>query len=238
MEDLNGSIGIKQDREVYPPLGLLYLSAIIKKECDDIEVCVFDLHFEGVKSVQLGKTWSVGNGVRLGTLNDEVLEKTAQSGCTYLIGAFSLVCKPLPNTDLYRETQKVFSGKEEPAMSSDAIDYKFGASKGMFLDALNQESVLDKIYSSNLEINFKDNVNLAGRNVERAISNFEKVVKIANEHAFAWNCLAKGYKMLNMREASQDAMQKTISIIGKSEYWKNKFEELDFDIEEKDKEMV
>lgn len=254
--------------------------------------------FEGLIQRKYPLTWSIGNGVRLGTLDDEMLDKMVQSGCTYfslgietadpkilkemrkpltlkilrdkvqllrkhpqiyyranfMVGfpgetkeqmneTFALareiefdwslfsICKPLPNTDLYREMLKMFPDDEDAVMSSDAIDYKFNTSKGMFGDGAGQESVFDKIYTSNLEINFKDNVNLAGRNIERAVDDFEKVIKIANKHAFAWNCLAKGYKALHREEDSRAAVGKTAEIIKESDYWRDKFKELDFKIE-------
>ena len=41
--------------EVYPPLGIMYLSAAIKNETTDIDVKVLDMHIEGIKLSQANK---------------------------------------------------------------------------------------------------------------------------------------------------------------------------------------
>ena len=49
-------------------------------------------------------------------------------------------------------------------------------------------------YIKNLEINFIKNKNLNGENVDRAIKDFEGVLKFVDEdHAIAHYCLTKAY---------------------------------------------
>lgn len=208
-------------------------------------------------------TWSIGNGVRLGTLDDELLTYMADSGCTYFsLGIesgddsmlkemkkpltlkilnkkapllekhsriyyranfitgypgetpdqlnrtfecaenfswdwclFSL-CKPLPDTELYN---KLLEGKADNSNLSNKDkkneSFNFQSAEGMVADE--EKRIFELTYNKNLEINFKLNKNLKGRNVERAISDFERVTKLAENHAFAWNCLSLGYEILN-----------------------------------------
>lgn len=239
-------------------------------------------------------TWSIGNGIRIGTMSNTLLEKMVKSGCTYLsIGiesgdqkilkemrkpltiellrekvkllhrypqiyyranfmvgfpnetieqmekTFSLaeeivfdwslfsICKPLPNTELFNE---ILNNKSD--FKEDLNDYCFNSSKGMLTKDNVREFIFDLVYTKNLKINFKDNVNLKGRNIKRAVRDFERITKIVKEHAFAWNCLAIGYKILNMREEAKSAANKTKEIIEKSPFWLRKFEELNFAIVE------
>jgi radical SAM superfamily enzyme YgiQ (UPF0313 family) len=238
-------------------------------------------------------TWSLANGVRVGTLTEEILDKMVKSGCTYfsigiesgnqnilkemrkpltiellrrkipllhkyneiyyranfMVGfpgetleqmenTFSLaeeialdwsvfsICTPLPDTDLYNEILKNSSD-----FNSGMTDYSFASSKGMLVDKEKEDYIFDLVYTNNLKINFKNNINLKGRNIERAVKDFERVVKIAKDHAFAWNCLAKGYKALCMSEKEEGAVKETNKIIEKNPYWRKKFEEIDFAIE-------
>jgi len=141
------------------------------------------------------------------------------------------ICKPLPGTQLYKEVmQSTLSDTAD--INSDSMDFRFNTSKGIASGSGTSESVLDIVYSQNLRINFMNNKNMKGKNIQRAIRDFERVTKIADDHAFAWNCLAQCYKSLNMHTAAQGAIQKTAQIIGQNDYWKNKFIELDFEIEQ------
>ena len=79
-----------------------------------------------------------------------------------------------------------------------------------------------------MEINFKLNKNLQGRHVKRAISDFERVTKLSENHAFAWNCLTIGYEKIQDQEKLKIAKDKTKEIIKNSNYWAKKFEELNF----------
>ncbi|MBU0477138.1 B12-binding domain-containing radical SAM protein [bacterium] len=237
-------------------------------------------------------TWSMGNGIRIGSLNEKIMKKMVKSGCTYfsigiesgdqsilkemrkpltiellkkkvkllhkypeiyyranfMIGfpgetleqmekTFSLaeeialdwslfsICKPLPNTDLFNEMLNNSSD-----FNSDLIDYRFDSSKGMPIYDNKEEFIFDLAYTNNLKINFKNNVNLMGRNIKRSVKDFDRIVKLAKDHAFSWNCLAIGYKALNMKEEKKFAIKKTNEIVKRSAYWRQKFEELDFAI--------
>ena len=78
-------------------------------------------------------------------------------------------------------------------------------------------------YDFNLKSNFKNNKNLNGRNVLRAVKDFERIVAKVDNHAFAWNCLAIGYKKLKQYEKSEQALKNTVEIVRKSNFWKEKF---------------
>ncbi len=239
-------------------------------------------------------TWSIGNGIRLGTLDDELLTFMADSGCTYFsLGIesgddkmlkemkkpltlkilnkkapllerhtriyyranfitgypdetpeqlnrtfecaknyswdwclFSL-CKPLPDTELYNkllenkfEDTKFASGKKTNE------SYNFQEHAGIVADE--ERKIFELTYNKNLEINFKLNKNLQGRHVKRAISDFERVTKLSENHAFAWNCLAIGYEKIQDQEKLKHAKEKTKTIIKNNSYWAQKFEELSF----------
>tara|TARA_B100000035_G_scaffold303216_1_gene301579 strand:+ start:1673 stop:3328 length:1656 start_codon:yes stop_codon:yes gene_type:complete len=239
-------------------------------------------------------TWSIGNGIRLGTLDDELLTYMADSGCTYFsLGIesgddkmlkemkkpltlkilnqkapllekhtriyyranfitgypdetpeqlnrtfecaknfswdwclFSL-CKPLPDTELYNkllenkfEDTKFSGGKKKNEA------YNFQEHAGIVADE--ERKIFELTYDKNLEINFKLNKNLQGRHIKRAISDFERVTKLSENHAFAWNCLALGYEKMQLQEKVKFAKNKTKEIVNNSNYWKNKFEQLEF----------
>ena len=239
-------------------------------------------------------TWSIGNGVRLGTLDDELLTYMADSGCTYFsLGIesgddlmlkemkkpltlkilnkkapllekhsriyyranfitgypgetpdqlnrtfecaenyswdwclFSL-CKPLPDTELYN---KLLEGKADNANLSTKNkkneSFNFQTSEGMVADE--EKRIFELTYDKNLEINFKLNKNLKGRNVKRAISDFERVTKLAENHAFAWNCLSLGYEKAKDDLKMKFAKNKVKEIVNQDKYWADKFEQLEF----------
>ena len=240
-------------------------------------------------------TWSIGNGVRLGSLDDELLTYMAKAGCTYFsLGIesgdeemlrkmkkplnikilekkaplldrhpgiyyranfitgypgetseqlqrtfecaknyswdwclFSL-CKPLPDTELYnqllenKDDNKNFNSKRKDG------DYDFQKTSGMVTELDEEQKIFELTYDNNLAINFQFNKNLQGRNIPRAISDFERVTKIAENHAFAWNCLSEGYKKINQKEKMKLAQKKTKEIVESSKYWKSKFNQLEF----------
>ena len=85
-------------------------------------------------------------------------------------------------------------------------------------------------YDQNLTINFQFNKNLHGKNISRAIKDFQRVTQIAQNHAFAWNCLVIGYSKTGQKEKMRIAKSKTKEIIENDDYWRSKFEQLDFPI--------
>lgn len=239
-------------------------------------------------------TWSIGNGIRLGTLDDELLTYMADAGCTYFsLGIesgddlmlkemkkpltlkilnkkapllekhsriyyranfitgypgetpdqlnrtfkcaenyswdwclFSL-CKPLPDTELYN---KLLEGKADNSTLSlkdkKQSGYNFQESEGMIAEE--EKKIFDLTYDKNLLINFKLNKNLSGRNVKRAISDFERVTKLAESHAFAWNCLSIGYQAINDDTKMKFANNKVKKILNENKYWTDKFDTLEF----------
>lgn len=240
-------------------------------------------------------TWSIGNGIRLGSLTDELLDKMAESGCTYFslgiesgdadillkvrkpltlpmlkkgivllqrhpqiyyranfmtgfpgesteqlqrtfeVAAsmkvdwclFSIV-KPLPDTEMYNDLLE--NNYEGVGNNSTANDYSFGTTIGMLTSEEDGRKVFDQTYYHNLKINFRDNPNLLGRNPFRAVKDFERVVNIAPNHAFAWSCLAQGYHQLNKHQESEYANLRTREILSSDLFWQEKFEELNVPI--------
>ena len=67
---------------------------------------------------------------------------------------------------------------------------------------------------------------MKGKNVQRAVKDFERITKIAQDHAFAWNCLAIGYQQLGMEQEFYQAAKKTKEIVKQDPFWQEKFEEL------------
>ena len=234
-------------------------------------------------------TWSIGNGVRLGSLDEEMLKNMEKSGCTYLSfgiesgddeilrqmkkpltleilrdkvklldlcpkiyyranfitgypgetkeqlqktmdvaekypwdwNLFS-ICKPLPDTDLWNELLENNADFEGVGNNTDQ-DYNYSSYEGKVYNDAGDEYIFNTSYDFNLKSNFKNNKNLNGRNIKRAVKDFERIVAMVENHAFAWNCLAIGYKKLKQYEKSEHAIKKTVEIVRKSNFWKEKF---------------
>ncbi len=79
-------------------------------------------------------------------------------------------------------------------------------------------------------INFKNNKNLKGRSITRAIRDFERVTKLAENHAFAWNGLIEGYKENGQKDKLFHAQNKLKEILKDSKYWSKKFDQLEYEI--------
>ena len=234
-------------------------------------------------------TWSIGNGVRLGSLDEEMLKNMEKSGCTYLSfgiesgddeilrqmkkpltleilrdkvklldicpkiyyranfitgypgetkeqlqktmdvaekypwdwSLFS-ICKPLPDTDLWNELLENNADFEGVGNNTDQ-DYNYSSYEGKVFNDAGNEYIFNTSYDFNLKSNFRNNKNLKGRNVLRAIKDFERIVAKVNNHAFAWNCLAIGYRKLKQYEKSEYALKKTMEIVSESSFWSEKF---------------
>ena len=234
-------------------------------------------------------TWSIGNGVRLGSLDEEMLKNMEKSGCTYLSfgiesgddeilrqmkkpltleilrekvklldicpkiyyranfitgypgetkeqlqktmdvaekypwdwNLFS-ICKPLPDTDLWNELLENNADFEGVGNNTDQ-DYNYSSYEGKVFNDAGNEYIFNTSYDFNLKSNFRNNKNLKGRNVLRAIKDFERIVAKVNNHAFAWNCLAIGYRKLKQYEKSEYALKKTMEIVSESSFWREKF---------------
>jgi len=234
-------------------------------------------------------TWSIGNGVRLGSLDEEMLKNMEKSGCTYLSfgiesgddeilrqmkkpltleilrdkvklldicpkiyyranfitgypgetkeqlqktmdvaekypwdwNLFS-ICKPLPDTDLWNELLENNADFEGVGNNTDQ-DYNYSSYEGKVFNDAGDEYIFNTSYDFNLKSNFRNNKNLNGRNVVRAVKDFERIVAKVENHAFAWNCLAIGYKKLKQYEKSEYALKKTMEIVSESSFWSKKF---------------
>lgn len=143
---------------------------------------------------------------------------------------FSL-CKPLPDTELYN---KILEGKFDDTRITKIRkdkDFNFENSKSSNNGEIDEErEIFNLTYDKNLLINFKNNKNLNGRNIERAIKDFERITKIAENHAFAWNGLIEGYKKTKQKDKQLNAQKKLKNILKDSQYWLKKFDELEFNI--------
>ena len=244
---------------------------------------------DGIIDRDYNFTWSIGNGVRLGSLDEEMLKNMEKSGCTYLSfgiesgddeilrqmkkpltleilrekvklldicpkiyyranfitgypgetkeqlqktmdvaekypwdwNLFS-ICKPLPDTDLWNELLENNADFEGVGNNTDQ-DYNYSSYEGKVFNDAGDEYILRTSYDFNLKSNFKNNKNLKGRNVLRAVKDFERIVAKVNNHAFAWNCLAIGYRKLKQYEKSEYALKKTMEIVSESSFWSEKF---------------
>ena len=244
---------------------------------------------DGIIDRDYNFTWSIGNGVRLGSLDEEMLKNMEKSGCTYLSfgiesgddeilrqmkkpltleilkekvklldicpkiyyranfitgypgetkeqlqktmdvaekypwdwNLFS-ICKPLPDTDLWNELLENNADFEGVGNNTDQ-DYNYSSYEGKVFNDAGDEYIFNTSYDFNLKSNFKNNKNLNGRNVVRAVKDFERIVAKVENHAFAWNCLAIGYKKLKQYEKSEYALKKTMEIVSESSFWREKF---------------
>lgn len=145
------------------------------------------------------------------------------------------ICKTLPNTEMYEDF--VTQGKALPKNTTNA-DYAFNAVTGVSNSGLEGQSIFDQAYLKNLEINFRDNNNLAGRNIDRAITDFERVTTIAEDHAVAWNCIAKGYNKLGQRAKAELAACRVREILETSSEWAEHFRRIGMEVEATEKTGV
>jgi radical SAM superfamily enzyme YgiQ (UPF0313 family) len=296
-----GSVRAHSPKRVLEEVDILYNKYGIRH----IDIQDDDLTFDKNRMIEIANglikrsyhlTWSDANGIRLGTLDDELLDKMAASGCTFvalgiesgdpsilkqmrkpltlkilekkgpLLGrhpeiyyragfmtgfpeetyeecqrTFEIarkypwdwcqfsICQPLPNTELYNDLLENKSGDTEKSTGF-TTDYKYATSGGIGNDNDGQLGIFNLTYNYNLILNFKLNKNLAGRNIDRSVRDFERIVNMVNNHAFAWNCLSIGYEKLGLTKKFVHAKQRTQEILNTSEFWNNKFEELDFEV--------
>ena len=129
------------------------------------------------------------------------------------------ICKTLPNTEMYED---LLSTGNVTASKND--DYAFNAVNGTANIELEGQKIFDLAYHKNLALNFRDNTNLKGRNIRRAITDFERVTTIAQDHAVAWNCIAQGYTQLGETDRAHEASTRASKILSESEVWRNHFE--------------
>ena len=57
---------------------------------------------------------------------------------------------------------------------------------------------------------------------------FERVIKLSESHAFAWNCLVEGYEKIGKKEKINFAKRRTKELLKSNTYWKDMFDKLEF----------
>lgn len=80
--------------------------------------------------------------------------------------------------------------------------------------------IMRKAYLLNLELNFVENNDIKLGNYEIALRNFENVINVKNDHAFAYYYAALCYKMLNQLDKSNNYLDKAGEIIKNSDSWR------------------
>ena len=139
-------------------------------------------------------------------------------------------CKPLPDTELYDQLLEKRNSRSSNGKNFGKVDYIFTTAAGIQVESFEEQQIIDMTYDQNLMNNFQFNKNLHGKHVGRAIKDFERVIKIARNHAFAWNCLAIGYSKMGQKDKMKTAQNRTEEIVANDDYWKSKFKQLDFPI--------
>lgn len=85
-----------------------------------------------------------------------------------------------------------------------------------------KEWLQEKAYELNLELNFVENNDFRNGNYERALQGFENVIKVKDDHAFAYYYAAECYKKLeSWKYFAYTLILK--DILSKSEFWRNYF---------------
>ena len=143
------------------------------------------------------------------------------------------VFKPLPGTPLFQSIDK--NTQEDFDFDSVRNDFQFEAirkyksvaenisktgaeqhgDEGLSTDQTSEDEEISQLaYIKNLEINFLKNKNLNGRNVDRAIRDFEGILRfIEKDHAIAHYCLAKAYNYKNNRKLTQQHLDSVDRIL-------------------------
>lgn len=83
------------------------------------------------------------------------------------------------------------------------------------------EYIQEKAYFLNLELNFIENSDFKLGNYEIALKGFENVIRVKNDHAFAYYFAAKCCKMMNSDKQYLDYKAKYEEIIEGSPFWKD-----------------
>jgi len=242
---------------------------------------------DGLVKRNYSLVWYLANGIRLGTIDEEIMDKLIRAGCQLIsIGVESgndrilrAIRKPLSLKMLYEKVEIIRkypqmyvkgnyivgfpSESEEETMNTFRVAEEIGfdwnlfsvcnyfpgtsffqgldedEQKGFDFDASRFDFQMDKVcnqhrvtamstedfcemaYFKNLEINFIKNRNLKGRNIDRAIRDFEGIVTfIAPNHAIAHYYLAKAYYKKGNNKLSREYLQKAIAIIADSKNYK------------------
>lgn len=121
-----------------------------------------------------------------------------------------------------------------PLVGSEMLDIciKHNYLKGSYIDCdykraiivtqdFSAEYIQEKVYSLNLELNFAGNSEFRIGNYSRALKQFETILSIRNDHAFAYYFAAKCCKMMNLDEKYLVYKEKYKEIIEESALWRN-----------------
>jgi len=82
------------------------------------------------------------------------------------------------------------------------------------------EYIEETIYEINLEINFVENADMKFGRYEKALNRFNGVLKVKDDHAFAYYFSAECYWKLEQYDKYNEYMNKYSNIIEQSEFWK------------------
>lgn len=83
------------------------------------------------------------------------------------------------------------------------------------------EYIQEKAYFLNLELNFVENSDFRLENYEVALKGFENVIKVKNDHAFAYYFAAKCCKMVGLDDKYRVYKAKYEEILKESVFWRN-----------------
>ena len=83
------------------------------------------------------------------------------------------------------------------------------------------EYIQEKAYLLNLELNFVENNDFKLAEYEKALNRFNRVLKVKEDHAFAYYFSAECYWKLGVYDKYNEYMTKYSDILSKSEFWKN-----------------
>ncbi|HBR15965.1 MAG TPA: hypothetical protein DD723_10595 [Candidatus Omnitrophica bacterium] len=223
--------------------------------------------------------WTLDNGIRLVTLNEEVIEKLLGAGCRLIsVGVESgnaeilrKIRKPLTLEILYEKAALLhkypdlyvkgnfivgfpFESDEQmedtfrvarevqfdqaatsiysPLVGTDALSYskdtegmdiEFGNDNfgKTLIDRFNNQEFYNKVYINNLRTNFIENPNYKGRNLERALKDFLRVINTnCPDHAVAVYCVSKIYETLKDERNQKKYSERFKDIIKDSENWR------------------
>ena len=238
-------------------------------------------------------TWSLDNGVRILTLDEELIENFIASGCRLIsVGVESgnkeilkKIRKPLSIKGLYEKMSLLHRYPELYVKGNFIVGFPFETNEQMrdtfrvaselefdwtifstysplvgtdtYLAAMQEsntdidvsrisyektliipdgytskEEFSDKVYLENLRCNFIENSNYRGRNLQRALKDFKRVVTtLCPDHAVSIYCISKIYKKLNDTKNQINYFRKFNDIVHASDKWRFYCESLNIPID-------
>jgi len=249
---------------------------------------------KGLKERNYDLTWSLDNGVRLLTLDGELIDNLIKSGCRLIsVGVESgneeilrKIRKPLTIKALYEKMELLHRYPElyvkgnfivgfpfeshkqmgdtfrvakelkfdwtifsiySPLVGTDAFSYTIEETKtDIDISKINYEKTLimpdgfsskeefyDKVYLENLRCNFIDNPNYKGRNINRALNDFLRIVNtLCSDHAVSLYCISDIYRQLNDIEKQKSFQERFNNVMRNSDKWRFYCESLNIPIEQ------